>query len=99
MLKNVLIALSGPVMNIKLALKICHFDILSDIGWLQQLNQWHGPAIIFTQQTIEAFDFTHTTHTHTQHTHAHTYTHNTCTHTPHTHKPQIIKLVTKKIVA
>ena len=28
MLKNVPISLSGPVMNIKLALKICHFDIL-----------------------------------------------------------------------
>ena len=28
MLKNVPISLSGPVMNIKLALKLCHFDIL-----------------------------------------------------------------------
>ena len=26
MLKNVPISLSGPVMNIKLALKLCHFD-------------------------------------------------------------------------
>ena len=30
MLKNVPISLSGPVMN-KLALKLCHFDILSNI--------------------------------------------------------------------
>ena len=52
MLKNVPISLSGPVMN-KLALKLCYFDILSNIGWLQQLNQRHGPAIFFTQ-TIDA---------------------------------------------
>ena len=52
MLKNVPISLSGPVMNIKLALKICHFDILSNIGWLQQLNRRHRPAIFFTQKTI-----------------------------------------------
>ena len=32
MLKNVPISLSGPVMNIKLTLKLCHFDILSNIG-------------------------------------------------------------------
>ena len=43
MLKNVPISLSGPV--IKLALKLCHFDILSNIGWLQQLNQRYGPTI------------------------------------------------------
>ena len=35
MLKNVPTSLSGPVMNIKLVLKLCHFDILSNIGWLQ----------------------------------------------------------------
>ena len=34
MLKNAYI-ISGPVMNIKLALKLCPFDILSNIGWLQ----------------------------------------------------------------
>ena len=45
MLKNVPISLSGPVMNIKLVLKLCHFDNLSNIGWLQQLNQRHGLAI------------------------------------------------------
>ena len=39
-------------MNIKLALKLCHCDILSNIGWLQQLNRRHGLAIFFTQQTI-----------------------------------------------
>ena len=32
MLKNVPISLSGSVMNIKLALKLCHFDILSNIS-------------------------------------------------------------------
>ena len=32
MLKNVPMSLSGPVLNIKLALKLCHFDILSNIG-------------------------------------------------------------------
>ena len=32
MLKIVPIRLSGPVMNIKLDLKLCHFDILSIIG-------------------------------------------------------------------
>ena len=32
MLKNVPLSLSEPVMNIKLALKLCHFDILSNIG-------------------------------------------------------------------
>ena len=37
-----------------LALKLCHFDILSNIEWLQQLNRRHGPAIFFTQQTIDA---------------------------------------------
>ena len=31
MLKNVPISLSGPVIEIKLALKLCHFDILSNI--------------------------------------------------------------------
>ena len=35
MLKDVPISLSGPVMNITLALKLCHFDILSNILWLQ----------------------------------------------------------------
>ena len=46
MLKNIPISLSGPIMNIKLALKPCHFDILNNIGWwLQQLNRRHGPAI------------------------------------------------------
>ena len=40
MLKNVPI-LSGPVMNIKISLD----DILSNNGWLQQLNQRHGPAM------------------------------------------------------
>ena len=51
MLKNVPIIIR-PVINIKLALKLCHFDILSNTGWLQQLNWRHGPAIFFTQQTI-----------------------------------------------
>ena len=32
MLKNVPISLSGSVIDIKLALKLCHFDILSKIG-------------------------------------------------------------------
>ena len=53
MLKNVPISLSGPVMNIKLAFNLCHFDILSSIRWLQQLNRRHGPAIFFTE-TIDA---------------------------------------------
>ena len=44
MLKNVPISLSGPVMNIKLALTL---SFLSNIGWLQQLNRRHGPAIFF----------------------------------------------------
>ena len=34
MLKNVPILLSGPVMNIKLALKLCHFDILFKQHWV-----------------------------------------------------------------
>ena len=46
MLKNIPISLSGPVMNIRLALKLCHVDILSNIGWLQ-LNRRHGQAIFF----------------------------------------------------
>ena len=53
MLKNVLIPLSGPVMNIKKALKVCHFDILSNIGLAIIINRRHGPAIFFTQQTID----------------------------------------------
>ena len=53
MLMNVHISLSRPVMNIKLALKLCHFDILSNVGWLQQLNRRHRPVIFFTQQTID----------------------------------------------
>ena len=37
MLKNVPISLSGPIMNIILALKPCHFDILSNIGGYNNL--------------------------------------------------------------
>ena len=40
----------GLFMNIKLALILC----LSNIGWLQQLNRRHGPALFFTQQIIDA---------------------------------------------
>ena len=47
MLKNIPMSLSGPVMNTELALKLRHFDILSNIGWLQQLNQRHWPGNIF----------------------------------------------------
>ena len=53
MLNNVPISLSGPVMNIKVALKLCNFDVLVNIRWLQQLNWRHGLAIFFTQ-TIDA---------------------------------------------
>ena len=35
MLKCVPITLSGPVMNSKLTLKLCHFDVISNVGWLQ----------------------------------------------------------------
>ena len=49
MLKNIPISLSGPVMNI--SLETLSFCILSNIGWLQQLNRRHGEAIFFTQQT------------------------------------------------
>ena len=44
------------VMNIKLALKLCHFDILSNIGWLQQLNWRHGPAIFFYTTNYMHYD-------------------------------------------
>ena len=53
MLKNIPISLSWPVMNIKLALKLCHFDILINIGWLQQLKSEAWADNIFTQQTID----------------------------------------------
>ena len=35
MFKKVPISLSVPIMNIKLALKLCHFDILNNIVSLQ----------------------------------------------------------------
>ena len=51
MLKNVPIIIIISVCY-ELALKLCHYDILSNIGWLLQLNRRHGPAIFFIQQTI-----------------------------------------------
>ena len=42
MLKNVPISLSGPIMNIKLALKLCY----SLQHWVATItNRRHGPAI------------------------------------------------------
>ena len=40
MLKNVPISLSGPVTNIKLVLKLCHFDGYNNL-------MGHGPAIFY----------------------------------------------------
>ena len=48
MLKNVPISLSGPVMIIKLALKLCHFYILRNIGGYNNLSGGMGRQFFYT---------------------------------------------------
>ena len=50
MLKNVPISVSGLVMNIKSAWKLCHFDILSNIGvaTITYLEAWAGNIFYIT---------------------------------------------------